>query len=342
MHITRALWMVAPIILTAGAVHADDLEDKGFGLRLSAALTRASRYPDSMAIGGAGGGSPWSSSPNPASSGLNPSVGKSGWGASAQHFQVLLESGSRIRAYSLSAAYDGGSWGNLQPAVLLLDTNRAAMKNGLTFDWEVVSGELQWARKINPCTAIGANLSYLESELDFDFGPLPAVESSSKTYSVRLGVLRRLARKTHVGVAVEYSHAPSETTEYDFMGLGVGTRRSEDTTHGITVRPGAYFFLTKDLTAYVDYQFAWFKDDTESLGLHRLHFGFDQTVIEGVYLRTGGILDSEGNGTWTVGVGIAPSESVYIDLAYQLNMFPELNPEFGRADVFGVGLTVLF
>ena len=78
----RALWTLVAIACMSGTAQADDLEDKGFGLRLSAALTRASRYPDSMAIGGAGGGSPWSSSPNPASSGLNPSVGSSGWGAS--------------------------------------------------------------------------------------------------------------------------------------------------------------------------------------------------------------------------------------------------------------------
>lgn len=339
---TRALWIAVTIGLVAGVAHGDDLEDKGFGLRLSAALTRASRYPDQMAIGGAGGGSPWSSSPNPASSGLNPSVGKSGFGASAQHFQVLLEAGSTIRAYSLSGAYDAGKWGSFQPAVLYLDTNRAAMKNGLTFDWEVKSAELQYARKIGRHTAVGANLSYLESELKFDFGPAPAVHSSSKTYQVRLGVLRRLAKKTHVGVAVEYSNAPADTTTYDFMGLGVGTQFSKDTTHGFSIRPGAYFFLTKDLTAYVDYQFAYFKDDTESLDLHRFQLGFDQTLREGVYFRTGGIVDSEGNGTWTVGIGIAPSESVMIDLAYQLNMFPELAPEFGRADVFGVGLTVLF
>ncbi len=62
----RYLVVAGLLWLTVGTAWAEDLEDKDFGLRLSAALTRFSRYPDSAGLAGAGAGSPWSSSPNPA------------------------------------------------------------------------------------------------------------------------------------------------------------------------------------------------------------------------------------------------------------------------------------
>ena len=101
-------------------------------------------------------------------------------------------------------------------------------------------------------------------------------------------------------------------------------------------------FLTDDLTLYADYQFATFEDDTGRLTVHRFYVGADQTVTEGLYARLGTAVDTEGNVSLAAGLGIAPSETVYIDIAYQYDVFPELEPEFGRADLFSIGLTVLF
>jgi opacity protein-like surface antigen len=328
--------------LTAEAAMADDLEEKSFSLRFAAAQSRFSRYPDSAGIAGAGAGSPWSSSPNPASSGMNPSVGKRGFGSSVQYSLIAFEEGTRAHVVSLSGAYDAKKWGSWQPSVLGIKTNRATLKDGLTFEWEAMSAEVQIARKFWPNTSLGINLNFLSSEMDFGLDSIPVAESNSTTYGVRVGALHKASDRFFAGLALEFAAAPSKTKSFDFMGLGIGTQIVEDTTYSFLARPGVYFFLTDDLTVYADYQFGHFTDDFGTLNTHRLFAGLDQTVIEGIYARAGTVLDIWGNVSLTAGIGIAPSERVFIDVSYQYDMFPELDPEFGKAHVIGVGLTVLF
>jgi len=327
--------------LCAHAACAGDLEEKGFGLRFSAALTRFSRYPDSAGIGGAGGGSPWSSSPNPASSGMNPAVGPTRYGLSAQYAHAWFDAGQHIDVLSASGSYADPRTGSWQPSAFVLSTNRAARKDGLEFRWDGVGAELQWARKCDGCTSYGINLSWFSSEIDFDLGGADVSKSTSTTYGVRAGALRKYSDRFYAGVALEFSGAPAKTTTYDFMGLGVGDTIEKDTTYTLLARPGIYAFLNDDLTAYVDYQFAHFWDGAESLSIHRLYAGLDLTVREGVYVRAGTILDGFGHAAFTAGLGIAPSETLLIDLAWQYDMFPELNQDFGTAHVVSLGISRL-
>jgi hypothetical protein len=330
------------LVASASGARAEDLEEKGFGLRFTAALSRFSRYPDSAGIGGAGGGSPWSSSPNPASSGMNPAVGPRRFGASAQYAHVFFDEGTDVDVVSVSGAYDGGGWGSWQPSFLAVTTDRAETADGLTFEWDAWGVELQWGREIDGCTALGVNLSVLDSDTEFDLGPLEVSDGRSTTYGVRVGALHEFSTCLHAGVAVEWSAAPSETTLHDFLALGTGDATVEDTTHALLVRPGIYAHLGRDLTLYADYQFARFSDDTGSLVTHRVAAGLDLTVTRGLYARAGGIVDRWGNLSVTAGIGLAPSERLMIDLSVQANMFPEIEPEFGRAHVLGIGVTVLF
>ncbi len=338
----RVALVLLLLLGAAGPVSADDLEDKDFGLRLSAALTRFSRYPDSAGLAGAGGGSPWSSSPNPASSGMNPSTGPKHYGASAQYAQIHFDEGTIAHVASVSGSYDHDRWGSWQPSVLAVTTNRATRSDGPTFEWDVGGAELQWATMVGCDTAVGVNLSWLDSEMDFDLGSIDVSESDSTTLGLRVGALRRCPNDFHIGVAVELSGARAKTTTHDFMGLGAGDTVDRDTTYAFTVRPGIYKFLTKDLTAYVDYQFGHFWDHTGTLTAHRLFAGLDLTVREGVYVRAGTILDNFNNAAATFGIGIAPSETLYIDLAYQYDVLPEVELEFGKSHVFSLGVTVLF
>lgn len=327
-------------LLTTAPALADDLERKGFGLRFSAALTRFSRYPDSAGIGGAGGGSPWSSSPNPASSGMNPAVGPKRYGLSAQYAHVWFDEGQAIDVYSASLSYADPSGGSWQPSVFALSSNRAPRKDGLEFQWNGIGAEVQWARKCGACTSVGINLNWFQSEIDFELGGVDVSESESTTYGVRAGVLHKCSERFFAGVALEFSGAPGETVTHDFMGGGPDTFE-EDTTYSFLMRPGIYTFLNDDLTAYADYQLGHFWDGTETLTIHRLYAGLDLTVREGIYLRGGTILDHFGNIAFTVGVGVATSETFLIDVAYQYDMFPELNQDFGAAHVVSLGLTLL-
>lgn len=341
----RTLWAAAALVAvasTATPARASDIEDESFSLRLSAAQTRFSRYPDSAGLAGAGAGSPWSSSPNPASTGMNPAVGPRRWGASGQYSLLSFDAGALIHVASLSGSRETCSWGSWQPSVLGLTSNDSTTRDGLDFHWDAFSAEVQWGKKISRRTSIGANLNFLASEMDFAMGPVDVSNSTSDTFGLRLGVLHEATERLYLGVALDAQAARSRTTMHDIFGLGIGDVEVKDTTWTALGRVGFYTFLTDDLTAYIDYQIGYFTDDTGALTTHRLFAGFDQTVIRGVYVRAGTILDIHGNASFAFGVGLAPSERLMIDLSYQYDMFPEIDPEFGRGDTFGLGVSVLF
>ena len=155
-------------------------------------------------------------------------------------------------------------------------------------------------------------------------------------------MLHEVNERLFFGFALDGQAATSDTTAYDFMGLGIGDVDVRDTTYTLLGRMGFYTFLTDDLTAYVDYQAGYFTDDTGSLLTNRIFVGLDQTVIRGLYARVGTVLDTDGNVALALGIGLAPSERLLIDLSYQYDMFPEIAPEFGRGDTFGLGVSVLF
>ena len=337
----RAL-IAAVLCFAAKSAHADDLDDKDFGLRFTAALTRFARYPDVAALGGSGGGSPWSSSPNPASCGMNSSTGPKGFGASVQYSQVYFGEGTRVHVGSLSGSYDGKASGTWQPAVVVVDTNHAETTDGLTFHWEAVGGEVQWGLKTSCDTSIGLNLSVLHSKIDNALAGTPVSDSSSTTYDARAGVLHKLSESIYAGVAAEFSAAPGETVLHDYMSLGTGDQKLEDTTYGFTIRPGIYDKISKDLSAYLDVQLARFWSDAGTLRTLRVSAGLDETVHEGIYVRGGVLFDNWGDVAPTVGIGIQPSETFMIDISYQYNLFPEIEKEFGRAHTFGIGVTLLF
>ncbi len=58
--------------------------------------------------------------------------------------------------------------------------------------------------------------------------------------------------------------------------------------------------------------------------------------------RAGLAMDDRGNASPTLGLGIFPSEKVFIDVSYQRDMFPEVRREFGRSHTIGIALSILF
>ena len=54
------------------------------------------------------------------------------------------------------------------------------------------------------------------------------------------------------------------------------------------------------------------------------------------------MVDTEGNTSLGLGIGITPSEDFFIDLAYQYGMFPEIEEEFGTASALTIGITFRF
>jgi len=341
----RALVPVFVLVLLAcgGQVFAGDIDDASFGNRLNAAISRFSRFTDVMGMAGASAGSKWSSSINPAATDWAPAVGESSLGASFQWAGVKFGEGMQLNLGSLTAVIDTEEFGCFQPSFLLLGTNRETMSDGLDFEWDAWSAELQWGIREGDL-GFGINVSYLESEIQFGVGSTNVVESDSTTITGRIGLLSEVAEQVYVGVVFEFASNPSKSVTYDLFGEGFGKLREEDSALQFQFRPGVYFHITEDLTSYVDYQFGYFGDGSGALRVHRFYGGLDQTIIDGLYLRAGAVVDIEGNVSGAIGVGIvtSKSEDLLIDIAYQYNAFPEIEPEFGKAHLFGIGVTIRF
>lgn len=338
----RSVVVAVLVGLCARSAAADDADDQDFGLRFTAALNRFARYPDVAALGGSGGGSPWSSSPNPASSGMNPSTGERGFGVSLPFSVVAFREGTRAHVGSISGSYDGKRAGVWQPSLVVVETNRAQTRDGLTFHWEAFGGEVQWGLKLTDATSIGVDVSVLHSKIAQSLADVPVSDSESTTWGARFGVLHKFPGSIHAGVALEVSAAPGTTVLHDFMHAGGGDVKSDDTTWGLTLRPGIYDKISEDLSAYADLQWVRFSSDAGTLRECRVSFGLDETVHEGIYVRGGAVVDDRGRIAPTFGIGIQPSVRLMFDLSWQYDLFPEIDREFGASHTFGLGVTVLF
>jgi len=336
-----AVWAVGVLAATAGQAAAEDIEDKALSLRLPAALTRFAPYGDVAGVGGASAGSKWASSVNPASVAWERDVCCS---VTPQYSNVRFDEDLSLNVTAEAAIFDLNETDRLQPALAQARTEEATTRQGLDYRLEMDLVQVQWARRVDEDWAFGANFNYTKAHADYDLGPLPVSNSESETYGWRFGVLRRLcggggeAGMLLGGLVFDYAFSPSRTTLY----TAAGNQRVKDTGHQFVLHPGLAWYYEKDSAVYADYLYGSFHDDSGRLQVHRFQVGVDQEIVKGVFGRAGVTMDASGNTAWAVGVGIYPSEWVSIDVAYQDNMFPELEPEFGESRTLTLSFSFSF
>lgn len=328
--------------LAAAPARAGGLEDKDLSLRLPAAFSRFATYADVAGVGGASAASPWSSSINPASSAWKPVPGDLHLAFSPQYSALDFSEGTTLHVTSEAVNWDAGEWGTFQPALAQARSNRAQTRQGLDFGLEMDVAQLQWARRAGEDWAFGANANFAASKTRFDFAGLDVSDSRGESYGIRFGALHRPAPNLLAGLVFDYAFSRDRTTLYDFMGLGIGNTRIEDTTHQFLLRPGVSYEYRKDSILYADYQFGAFANDTGRLQVHRFPLGVDHSVTKWLFVRGGVALDTTGHASWTTGVGLYPTERFSIDIAYQSNMFPELAPEFGQSQTITISISITF
>ena len=330
------------VALAAAPARAGGIKDADLSLRLPAALTRFAPYADVAAVGGASAASKWSSSVNPASVAWQPIPGTLHLSFSPQYADILFREGTELHIASEAVTLDTGCAGTLQPALAQVWSNRATTRQGLDFGIDMDFAQVQWATRISNDWAVGANFNYAKSHTQFDLLDMPVSDSHSDAYGWRFGVLRRLTDRLLAGIVGDYGFSRDRTVVHDFLGLGVGDIGISDTTHQFAVRPGVSYEYAKDSAVYADYQFAAFRNDTGRLHVNRFFMGVDHAITKGLFVRGGAALDTCGNASWTTGIGIYPSDRISIDIAYQQNMFPELEREFGRSQTLTVSLGFTF
>jgi hypothetical protein len=331
----RVLILLVGVGWAADAAAAHDFEDNAFGLRLQAALTRFSRFADVAGTGGASVASKWASSINPASVAWQPMRG-----VSPQYAWLAFDEGTSLHVFTASAALPTERSGTFQPSLAAVASNHATTRDGLTFGWEGVFGDVSWGlRPEGSRSAFGVNLNAAYSEIELDLGPLRVSDSRSKTFGIRLGGLWEFVDRFFGGVILDYAAVVSDTWALDPATGGQLT--SDDTLHQFLARPGLSYKVGR-WTLYADYEFGLFNDSSGTLRVHRFYLGPNWEVTDAFSLRAGTVIDDRGNVGATFGIGVFPSERWSIELAYQYDMFPEVRAEFGRSHALVVSATILF
>jgi hypothetical protein len=330
------------LVLTAATdgLLAEGFERKELSLRLPAALTRFAPYADVAGVGGASAGSKWSSSVNPAAVAWEPIKSPLHLSLTPQYSAVCFQEDLTLQVAAEALTWQTPGYGAFQPALAQIRSSEGTTRQGLDFNFDMDLVQLQWAKRASDDWAVGLNFNFAKARLDYDLGPIPISDSNSETYGWRFGTLHRVVDKLLAGVVFDYAFTPTRTTLHDFMGLGIGDVRIRDTGHQYVLRPGVSYEYKKDSAVYADYVFGVFRDDTGSLRVHRFMVGVDHNIIKGLFFRTGMTLDVRGNASWACGLGIYPTDWLAIDIAYQNNMFPELETEFGRSQTFTISVSL--
>ena len=319
-----------------------DFDKFDFSLRFPAAISRFSPYADVAGAGGASSASKFQSSINPAGLSWEPLPGDARFTASPQFSTLRFSEGTALNVFVESLTAETGCCGRLLATVAQVRSHEAADRNGLDYGFDMNLGQLTWSRRFDPSWSAGAMFGYARSSTDFDAGPTPASQTHDETFSGRVGVHHLVAAGLHLGLVIDYAETPSTTDVFDVLGTGVGTVRVTDTTRQTLVRPGVAFEYAPESTLYVDYQFGRFANATGVLVVNRFFAGAEQRIVEGLFLRGGTAVDTRGNVGLTAGAGFYPTPRISVDFGFQDNFFPELEPNFGRAQSFGVSASISF
>ncbi len=324
------LVLLTCLLLGPRLLRAGDYSQGNFGHRFSAALTRFSPYADVAAAGGASAGSKWFSSLNPASAAWNLKFNDRSLFLSPQYSLLCFSEGQKLHVATQSATIDLGKWGSLIPAWAQAHSNTRKTKAGLDFQYDLRQFQLQYGLNVSERTALGAAFGFSDASIQFDWGNLQVSDSDSETYMFRLGGLHRITEKWLAGLVIEYAFSRGRTTEYDLTGF-LPDVKTADTAHQILLRPGVSLEYQEDSSVFFDYELASFWDHSGHLNLNRFHLGIDHQVVRGIFIRGGTVVDLRGEWTWTTGFGLAPTDWMSVDVAYQCNAMPELEEEFGTS-----------
>jgi len=337
-HVRRAcalaLLLMCPSVLWA----QDDYSDKDFSLRLPPAFIR---FIEVSAAGGGTVANRLSSSVNPASADWTHAPSKHGMIMAPYYSLVAFEEGTRLHVTGESFTWDTRKWGTIQPSTVQIRSNRATNRMGLTFDYTVDYAQLQWAKRCGD-SAIGVNVNYAKANITQDFGLLRVNDGDAENYRVRVGGLHQLAEKWLLGMAVEYGFSPYDADAMALTPQGPVPVRLRGTQHEFILRPGVSYEYAPYSTVYADYQYGRFGNKGAHLLSHWWVAGVDHRLLQWLFVRASSSIDARGNAGATCGLGAYVSRRCLIDLGYQYDVLPELQPEFGRSQLFQFTLSAWF
>ncbi len=341
MKTNPLLILAATVGTLSPSARGDDFPGESFSLRLPAALTHFSSYADVAAKGGASAASKWGSSINPAA--IAWSFPKSyDVGISGQYSQIAFDEGTRLNFFTEVATIDAHDFGTFRFAMSEVRANDHASRLArLNFDYDVNFARVDWARRFGEKLGVGAGFSFSQSETTFHDAQFSS-DTAKNTFTGHLGALWQPADRWLAGIVGDYAYGPSDTTTTFRSPFFRAHSESGDVAHQFTLQPGIAYEFRENALVHLDYQFGWFSNDSGAFTEQRVAAGTDIPLARFLYLRAGAAIDWRRNFAWTTGLGFYPRKGLYLDLAYQNDMFPEVQREFGHSHTINASVSWQF
>jgi len=345
------------IIFPAIVLSASDYSNKDFSVRLPPAFLR---FTEISAMGGETVANRFSSAINPASLGWTSLPSKNGIVVSPYYSFLNFQAGMQLNLFGESMTWDTGSWGAIQPTLSQIRSNNTTARDGMTFDYQVDVGQVQWGKRFGNY-AFGADLNYARASIKREGSILRQIpglpqmipvdvdtENSADSYRLRLGGLYQPSAKWLLGMVLEYGYQPYHskvTTQISspFSPFPVSqTTEVNGSQQQYILRPGVSYEYAKGSTLFADYQLGIFHSDRDDLINHRFNIGIEHRLLEWLFVRFSPSVDLEGNVGVSFGLSAFLSKWCSIEVAYQYNMLPEIEHEFGQAQAIQCVLAFWF
>jgi hypothetical protein len=354
----RFVLLLLVLIIFPSVVFSDSgYSNKDFSVRLPPAFVR---FTEISVIGGETVANRFSSAVNPASLSWTTLPGNKGIVVSPYYSSLNFQEGLQLNLFGESMTWDTRSWGVIQPTLSQVRTNNVTARDGLTFDYQVDVGQVQWGKRFGNY-AFGADLNFARADvrrkgtLLSQIPGLPVMmpvdvdtETSADSYRGRIGGLYQPAEKWLTGMILEYGFQPYQTKTTTRMSLPplpspvIQTTEDKGNQHQYILRPGVSYEYAKGSTLFADYQLGIYHSDKDTLVNHRFTAGIEHHHLEWLFVRFSPSINWEGNVGLSVGLTAFLAKWCSIEAAYQYNMFPEIEPEFGRAQTIQTVLAFWF
>ncbi len=331
---------VLSIVLSAHAL-ADDLANYSLSQRFPGALSHLSFYGDVSAKSGASAASKWESSPNPANKGWGFAQDYD-WRLSGQYNNISFANGTQLNVTSQTATMDAGDLGVLRMALLQINSNTrpAGGALALPFQFNLTGFQLSWGKKLSRSFSLGLDGGFTHGDTSFKLPAFDLAHTDKDTYNFRIGGLWQPSPKWYAGLYGDFIYGSASTMLKLPTPFGIVQSASTEVVKQYMVHPGLAYEFAENAMIHADYEAGWISNQTKTLLLERFAMGTDIPLAQFFYLRAGSAVDSRGNASWSTGVGFYPSKHVFIDCAYQNNVFPELSQEFGRSETLNASVSI--
>jgi hypothetical protein len=330
------------LLLPPGAHAGSDYSDKDFAVRLPPAFLR---FTEVATMGGETVANRMSSAINPASTAWLKLPGDMGVVLAPYYSPVLFDNGTNMHVIGESATISAGWFGVVQPTISQIRTNKATMRNGMTFDYSVDSYQVQWGKRLDKL-AVGAMFNYANAEV-LQTMPGIDVKGLSDSYRWRFGGLYEPVEKWLLGAILEYGFQPYRSRTIVTIPMGEGPPilvpfRDDGVQHQVVFRPGVSYEYSPMSSVFLDYQLGYFHNPEDALYDHHFTFGIDHRLLEFLFVRANVGIDVRGNVSLGGGISIFPASWCSLDVGYKYDALPELRPEFGRSHTIQVAFNVRF